>query len=189
MTEPPATLRPAGNPVLRMLLRIQAGLFLVALAWGWLRGIPWWGQVRLDGWLLLGLPAGVALSILSQSLFEWWGRRSPLVRSLREDLLRPISRCLTLRDKALVSACSGVAEEALFRGVLLGEFGLPVSSLLFGIFHVGDRRMLPLIAWAVVVGAGLAMLVQATGNLGAAMAVHAASNFTTFLILQRGPTR
>ena len=57
------------------------------------------------------------------------------------------------RDLVLVSIFSGVGEEAFFRGAVLQEFGLVISSLLFGLAHIGpDRRYLVWTVWAVLAG-------------------------------------
>lgn len=171
---------------LPVLLGVQSFLVVVALAWGLVRGIPWWSSMSATPAVLLGLGAGVALSATSTLLFEL-ASRLRLARAdwLLDEFLGPLFRGLPLAWAVGLALLSGVCEEAFFRGILQPEFGLWPASVLFGLLHTGDRRLLLAGLWSTLVGLGLGVAYNVTGNLAVPMAVHAASNFMSFLHLSR----
>ena len=77
---------------------------------------------------------------------------------------------------------SGFTEELFFRGVLLPEMGLVLSSLCFGALHA---LCLVYFVWATVIGAGLATLALAGGSLVTPIAAHATYNLGALLLLRR----
>lgn len=143
---------------------------MLAVGWGLLRDIPWWSCIHLD----LGT-AGAAVAGGILSLKSW--NRFP---ESYKDLLRTFFVTIPYPQLAGLAVLSGLAEEALFRGVLLQEVGLAASSVIFGLLHVGDRRA---VLWSLAVGAGLGVLYRATGNLAHCIALHAASNAVSFRLL------
>ena len=155
---------------MKTLLRIQLTVLALAIAWGVLRAIPWWSRIHLD--LGTGM-AAAAVALLSK---KSWSHFPPSYKSL----LRSFFLNVPYRQLAGLAVLSGLAEEALFRGVLLQEVGLAVSSLIFGLLHVGDRRA---VLWSLAVGVGLGLLYRATGNLAHCIALHAASNAFSFHLL------
>lgn len=197
---------PAGGPApgtgLRS-LEALAGVFYggmlgASLAWGaWTghtlffasaraegRGVDWWGDAAL------GLGVAVALLAASQVAVRWtrWGDRSGRVLA---EMLGPVG----LPAALWLAAVSGVAEEALFRGVLQVELGWVPASLLFGLAHLPLRR--ELVAWtlqAVAAGFLLGALFDATGNLLAPVLTHCTLNAVNLRWLslryaERGPPR
>lgn len=185
--QPPAALKPGKYAVLVLLLKMQALYLAVALVWGLLRGISWWRALAPTPWLGAGVALGIVLALASHLIFGHMARSGwESVRWLRESCMRPIALTLPLEGTVLVSLASGFCEEALFRGVLLSELGLGLSSLLFALLHLGDRRMVWMAGWALMTGLMMGGLVQWTGNLGVAVAVHATNNFASFWLLQHG---
>lgn len=171
---------------LPVLLGVQAFLGLVALAWGSLRGVAWWQEVALTPGVLLALGAGVALSLASTLLFEIASRmRLAQADWLLDEFLGPLFRGLPVGWAVALALLSGWCEESFFRGVVQAEFGLWPASVMFGVLHTGDRRLLVAGLWSTAVGLGLGLAYQATGNLAVPMAVHAASNFMSFVHLSR----
>ena len=70
-----------------------------------------------------------------------------------------------------------------FRGALLQEFGLVVSSLLFGLAHIGpDRRYLAWTAWAVLAGFVYGAIFELSGGLLAPIVAHAGHNAATLML-------
>ena len=139
----------------------------------------------------LGLAVAVALVVASRLSARWtkWGDRS--ARALAQALGGPIG----LRTALWLAATSGVAEEALFRGVLQVELGWVPASLLFGAAHLPVRR--ELVAWSVqaaVAGFLLGALFEITGNLLAPVIAHCTVNAVNLRWLslryaQGGPLR
>lgn len=130
------------------------------------RGIDWGGDTAV------GLGVAAALLVASQLSIRWtrWGDQS--ARALSE-VLGPVG----LRAALWLAAVSGVAEEALFRGVLQVELGWVPASLLFGLAHLPMRR--ELVAWtaqALAAGFLLGALFDATGNLLAPVLTHCTLN-------------
>ena len=158
-------------------------LAVVAAVWCGLRGF----EVSLLGgspvWsLLLGiLTAGCTISL---GLLAY--RLSPLLRGISEELAPRLVDGARARDLVLVSIFSGVGEEAFFRGAVLQEFGLVISSLLFGLAHIGpDRRYLVWTVWAVLAGFVLGAIFELSGGLLAPVVAHAGHNAATLLLWKR----
>lgn len=173
--------------MLALLLKMQAVYVLIALAWGLLRGIPWWSRFSFSPWLGAGVVLGLLLALASHLLFGQMARAGwESVRWLRESCMRPIALALPPEGKVLVSLASGFCEEVLFRGVILSELGLYLSSLLFALLHLGDRRMVWMAGWALMTGLLMGGLTLFTGNLGVAVAVHVTNNYASFWLLQHG---
>ena len=129
-------------------------------------GVDWGADAAL------GLGAAALLVIASRLLARRtrWGDRS--ARALAE-LLGPVG----LRAALWLGVVSGVAEEALFRGVLQVETGWLLASLLFGLAHLAPRRdLVPWTANAFAAGFLLGALFDVTGNLLAPMLTHSAVN-------------
>lgn len=88
------------------------------------------------------------------------------------------------------------AEEAVFRGYLLQQLGarfrarwawLVLPSVIFGALHYDPATYgayaLPIVALTTLYGLALADLTARTGNLGPAIALHFANNFSALLLM------
>ena len=157
------------------------GLMLAAsLAWAhWMERSLFFASARAErvgvDWgvdTALGLGAAALLVVASRffTLRTHWGNRS--ARALAE-LLGPVG----LRAALWLGAVSGVAEEALFRGVVQVEAGWILASLLFGLAHLAPRRdLLPWTLNAFAAGFLLGALFDLTGNLLAPVLTHSVVN-------------
>lgn len=167
-------------------LRLEWGLSLVLVvvssAWAALRGLPLAPMlVPTPGRLLAGVLAGALL----------WGTiplllRSAGMRRVWHEVLRPFAATLSTTDVVVIAALSGFTEELFFRGVLLPETGVVVSSLCFGALHALTATYF---AWATAVGAGMGALTLAAGSLVVPILAHATYNFGALLLLRRVATR
>jgi len=124
-------------------------------------------------------PALVALGLLlgAHLLARLGYRLLPSFRRGADALIRPLG-ALTFAQTAFVSLASGIGEELLFRGYLLNETGLWVSSLAFGLVHWPPNRNF--VHWpffAAVMGLALGWLYQGTGSLLYPVFLHAGINF------------
>ncbi len=83
---------------------------------------------------------------------------------------------------------SGVAEEWVFRGILMPFVGLWFQGLVFGVLHwPAVRRLWPWTLWAVVMGWLLGALTEYAGALWPAMLTHALINGLSLTRLSKMP--
>lgn len=185
--EEPLPLAP--ERLVRLAVWLYAGLLALALLGGlWVDHAPFFASaeaaeagVRWGRDLALGLAAALGVIALSGLLTA----RTRLGARLADALARhigplPWSHCLAL------AVASGIAEEALFRGLLQPLVGWVAASLLFGLAHLVPRReLLPWTAFAVAAGFGLGALFEITGNLVAPAAAHVGVNAVNLRLLAR----
>lgn len=96
---------------------------------------------------------------------------------------------LTLPQIAAVALASGIGEEMLFRGWLLHETGLWISSIVFGLVHFPPNRQW--FYWpffAVAMSLVLGWLYLWTGSLLFPVLLHAGVNFLNLQMLLKGNT-
>lgn len=154
-------------------------MLLLALGLGWLWGFPPFAGIRFD---LLGFSIGLLATVplfvvLWISLGLDWKPLAELRQLVRELLGPHLVDCKWL-DVVLISLSAGIAEEALFRGVLqsamLPYLGAPlavlIASVLFGLVHAVSKTYA--IA-ATLIGLFLGLLYLATGNILTAIVCHA----------------
>ena len=108
------------------------------------------------------------------------------MQRVRDTLLVPFSRSLRTGDIVVIALLSGASEEFFFRGVLLPELGLGLSSVLFGLLHAVNWIY---VAWAALTGAALGLLATHGDSLVAPVVAHATYNFGALLVLRRWPAR
>ncbi len=177
---------PRWRQALPVLVALQATLGATALVWGLVRGLPWWRDLAATPEVLVALLAGGLLSQASTGLFQFLGHRGVSDAGwVLDGFLGPLFQGLPLPWAVGLSLLSGFCEEAFFRGILCAEFGLWASSVLFGLLHTGDRRLVLTGLWAGLAGLGMGLAWQVTGNLAVSMALHAGCNFLSFAKLAR----
>ena len=180
----PYTARRALSPrFVRFAALFYGSLAVIAAVWCGLRGfeLPLLGE-RPAWSLLLGILTAactVSLGLLAYRLI-------PVLRGISEELAPRLVDGASARDLVLVSIFSGIGEEAFFRGALMQEFGLVISSLLFGLAHIGpDRRYLVWTLWAVLAGFVFGALFEVSEGLLAPIVAHAGHNAATLLLWKR----
>ena len=132
---------------------------------------------------LLALIVGVGAACGTVALGVLVYRLSPALRGLSDELAPQLVDGSRRRDLVLVSVASGVGEEVFFRGALQPGLGLVVTSLLFGVLHVGpDRRYLVWTTWAVAAGFLFGALYAWTGGILAPATAHVLHNASTLLL-------
>ena len=98
-------------------------------------------------------------------------------KTLHRDL-RPMTSALDGTGIMVIAALSALAEELLFRGLLMPWLGLLPQALLFGVVHAqlsGPSRWV-WVAWASVVGLALGAIFALSGSLLGPMLSHALIN-------------
>jgi len=168
---------------LEKILGFYLGLVTVALAALWARHglatiLPASGRAWLVG---TGLGAGVAVVIVV-------GTRVLVARTgwakLLAQELRGIVGELRRGEALAVALLSGVGEETLFRGVLQPLLGLWLTSLLFGLLHIGpNRRFVPWTLMACAAGLIFGAMFAWTGNLFTPILAHVLTNYLNLRFL------
>jgi membrane protease YdiL (CAAX protease family) len=169
----------------------EAGLLVLAFGLGWLTGNPPFQFFRF-GWPVVVV--GVFASVPPLLLLLWCvnSRWQPFVRlmsEVEENILPLFEECTTF-DFALISIIAGVAEEALFRGVIqmsvssvLTPFGALVSTaLLFGLLHLITPAYAII---AALIGFFLGWLLMLSGNLLLPIVVHTLYDFLALTYVAR----
>lgn len=167
---------------LRLEWLLSLALAVLSIGWALARGFPLAERLTpTAGAVALGVGAGAAL----------WGTiplllRSAAMRRVWDEVLQPFSRTLATRDLVVIALLSGVSEELFFRGILLPEVGLVLSSVGFGALHA---LCAVYFAWATLVGAGFGALALATDSLVAPIVAHAVYNFGALVLVRRAALR
>lgn len=172
-----------------LVLALATQGLLIVIAWGASRiiGLPTaWGRPMRD--VVIGLAAAVALAavnyaVLARAPANWIVRG---VRAVYDEMLVPLFARLDRASIVAIGAAAGLGEEWLFRGVLQPVLGLGVTSLLFGLAHVGGVRMLPFGVWATAMGFVMGGLAVATGGLIAPIVAHGVYDMLALEYIRRG---
>ena len=176
--------------VLVVALATQSGL--IAVSWWGSRALslpPQWGRPLSDA--ALGLVSAAVLAAINYLLLT----RAPSnwvvdgVRAVYHNTIVPLFS--TLRPMAVVTigAAAGVGEEWFFRGIVQPLAGIALASALFGLAHVGGRRMLPFGVWATGMGLVMGGLAAVTGGLIAPMTAHAVYDVMALQYIRRTASR
>jgi membrane protease YdiL (CAAX protease family) len=135
--------------------------------------------------LLLGAAFAAAVVVGTRVLVENVGWAKKLHRDLR-----PMTLPLDGTGIAVIAALSGVAEELVFRGLLMPWMGLVPQALLFGVVHAqlsGPSRWV-WVAWATVVGLALGAIFALSGSLFGCVLAHALINGLNLMYLKSHDT-
>jgi hypothetical protein len=169
----------------------EGALLLVAVFVGRLIGVHPFARFELTASsLLLGLLATLPLVLgLGWCLRTGWPPIARLVDFV-EARLRPLFMGCSTGQLVMIALLAGVAEEALFRGVvqlgasrwLTAGGGLIAASLCFGMVHFLTLSYATL---ATLVGLYLGGLLLLSGNLLVPVVVHALYDLIALLVLTR----
>lgn len=110
-------------------------------------------------------------------------------KALHRDL-RPMTEGLDGAGILVIAALSAVAEELVFRGLLMPWLGLVPQALLFGIVHAqlsGPSRWV-WVSWASVVGLALGAIFALSGSLLGAVLAHGLINAINLAYLKSHDT-
>ena len=172
-----------GPRFVRFAALFYGSLTVAAILWSGLRGLDprFFGHSAVSSALLGAL---TAVATVSLGLLAY--RFLPVLREVAEELAPRLVDGADRSSLVLVALFSGIGEEALFRGAVQQEVGLPVASLVFGLAHVGpDRRYLVWTAWAIMAGFLFGALYEVTGGLLAPIVAHSTHNAATLLLWRR----
>lgn len=185
--------RPGTARILLFAFLGEGALMLVGLLWVLWRDLPFeWSdasRVSPAAATAIGLLTAAGLAAIQFVMLRVVPERGPVraLRRLYRELLFPLFRASTPIEILTISALAGIGEEVLFRGAMQPEWGLIVTSLVFGLFHVGGRLTVALGIWAACTGALLGWLAIATGGLLAPIVAHIAYDALALSYLRWGP--
>lgn len=138
--------------------------------------------------LVLGAAFAGAVVVGTRALVE----TTEWAKNLHRDL-RPMTEGLNITGIAVIASLSSLAEELVFRGLLmpwLGAWGVGLQAILFGLAHAqlsGPSRWV-WVAWASVVGLFLGVMFGLTGSLLGPLLAHSLVNGLNLLYLQSHDT-
>ena len=150
---------PSPTRITTLALVVYGPLTVGALAWAWLGGgrfawtleTPWLGAPYPERFALsigLGLTLGLAVVAMTPLLVE----RTKWARTLHKALGEIISP-LSSAEITWLALASGFAEELFFRGAMQPVLGLLITSVIFGVVHVGPKPVFfAWTTWAFVMG-------------------------------------
>ncbi len=171
---------------------VYVPLALVGLGWARLHdGRDAWSLD--DAWLTedygtrlgVSLSLGLGLGVLVVAFTRVAVARTDWARRLQNEL-SPLIGQLSRADVAMVAIFSGFGEELFFRGAMQPSIGLWFTSLIFGMAHVGPRRIYFVWGlWAFVMGLLLGAIFEATGVLWGPVLAHVWINDRNMLAMQR----
>lgn len=166
----------------------------LALAHGFERGSlliyrePWLPLVGGESHafsLVLGAAFAAAVVLGTRVLVE----RAAWAKNLHRDL-RPMTVGLDATGIVMIAALSALAEELVFRGLLLPWLGVLLQALVFGVVHAqltGPSRWV-WVTWATLVGLALGVMFALTGSLLGPLLAHALINGINLAFLKSHDT-
>lgn len=176
---------------IRLAVALYGLLCALAVLWGAARGAPDlyhhptpWLELEFPQRTLLALAVGLAVGVAVIAATRSLVKRTRWARQLHMEF-RHLLGPLGSGDIALLAICSGVAEEAFFRGAMQPALGFVVTSLLFGLAHIGpSRRFVPWTLWATIMGFVFGSLYTLTGELLAPIIAHVVINYENLHFIQ-----
>jgi membrane protease YdiL (CAAX protease family) len=148
----------------------------IALIWGAVRGnvniylAP--GVLPSVARLAMSPAIGLAVGLVVVFLSRYATHRLEWARVLHREFHSVVHE-LTSKEIFLLAVFSSAGEELFFRGALLPQVGLVLSSLLFGVLHVRPGlRFLPWTLMSLIVGLVLGEMYLRLGDLGGPIVAH-----------------
>jgi len=129
----------------------------------------------------IGLIGALLLLILSYFFEDWF----PSFRSLKAVIMRLLGPC-SVAGALYLALITAFGEELFFRGGIQPFAGLFLTSVLFGLLHVGQDG--PVSAWSIwawVAGLLLGWMYDATGSLWPSIITHFGVNAVSLLSVRR----
>jgi uncharacterized protein len=178
------------NQILILMAVTAVILLIVAKIWQKLGAVD---ILALDFTLqavLQGTILAIAIILASSLVYRLWAGYRRSADTYLEMILTP----LLWFDLPWLGLLPGLSEELLFRGVILPSLGLNLtavilSSMIFGILHLGSLEQWPYVVWATLVGFALGYTALVTGNLLVPVVAHILTNFISSCLWKAGFNR
>ncbi|MDR9401896.1 MAG: CPBP family intramembrane glutamic endopeptidase [Halothece sp. Uz-M2-17] len=175
---------PLTRPQVLTIMGITAILLLiVAKAWQYLGSVALFPVSFSLEAVLLGLGIAGLIILASNGIYKIW----PAYRRSAQYYLELVLKPLAVPDTIWLGLLPGLSEELLFRGVMIpalgsGVLAVVISSILFGVLHLGGVQQWPYGVWATAVGLLLGTMMIMTGNLLVPIIAHIFTNFVSSLV-------
>jgi membrane protease YdiL (CAAX protease family) len=127
-----------------------------------------------------GLATGVLL-VLSQLFEDWFSS----FRNLKIVMISYLGNTSTL-TAVYLALVSSVGEELFFRGAIQPVAGIGLTSVLFGLMHIGPKgEVSSWSVWAASAGVLLGVMTDRSGSLWPAIVTHFCVNCYSIINIQR----
>jgi membrane protease YdiL (CAAX protease family) len=158
-------------------------LLIVAKAWQFLGSVSLFPVIFSFKAVLIGLGSAGLIILASSIIYKIW----PAYRRSAQYYLELVLKPLAIPDTLWLGLLPGLSEELLFRGIMIpalgsGVLAVIISSVLFGVLHLGGVQQWPYGVWATAVGFLLGMIMIVTGNLLIPIIAHILTNFISSLV-------
>jgi len=170
-----------------MVVTIESLLFFISLGWGYFAHINPFNSIKFNSYSILYAATGtifllginfLAVNVLSKYIFFF--------KYLKEayNEVAPIAANITFPGAFIIALFSGFAEEFFFRGIIQVQFGIIIASVIFGIFHIGNKKTFWYGLYAILIGLYLGWIYHITGNLLVSMLIHCLNNFLALFYMR-----
>jgi len=158
-------------------------LLIIAKAWQFLGSVSLFPVIFSVKAVLIGLGSAGLIILASSIIYKIW----PAYRRSAQYYLELVLKPLAIPDTLWLGLLPGLSEELLFRGIMIpalgsGVLAVIVSSVLFGVLHLGGVQQWPYGVWATAVGFLLGIIMIVTGNLLIPIIAHILTNFISSLV-------
>lgn len=171
-------LEPLTRPQVLVAMGVTAIILLaIAKLWQQLGSVSLLPVQRTPLGLIWGVVIGLGITGASSVVYRLW----PAYHKSADIYLELVLKSLLWPDLIWLGLLPGLSEELLFRGVMLSALGLNttaliLSSLCFGVLHLGGWQQWPYAIWATAVGFLLGYSALATHNLLVPITAHICTN-------------
>lgn len=168
-------------------ITIESVLFLIAIGLGYLFHLNAFNLIKYDlKDISFAVLATILLLVVNFLAINVFSKYVIIFKHLKEayNEIAPVAANVTLPGAFIIAIFSGFAEEFLFRGILQTQFGIIIASIVFGIFHIGNKKTVWYGIYAVLIGFYLGWLYHITGNLMIPILVHSLNNFLALFYMR-----
>ncbi|GAK59271.1 abortive infection protein [Candidatus Vecturithrix granuli] len=164
---------------------LEGGLLGVALLWAFWQDIPLYAALipSMIAWIQ-GIFLGFLFLIFNYAVIEWGARYSKILYTLKrliESDVSPLFRHIDVHTVVVIALMSGVAEEIFFRGVLQAQFGIWITSAVFGLAHIWKKTAIVYGMYVALMGLVFGSIYECSGNLWVPILAHVVNNLIAIL--------
>ena len=134
-----------------------------------------------------GVLTGIVLAVLGYLFYKIAKKVKALEATVElfEKILVPTFKDTKVTDIFSLSIISSFCEETFFRGLLLPQYGIVISSVAFGILHLPGFKYWIYALWATLSGALLGWLFLFSGSIWLPIIAHAVNNIIGMFMLKK----
>lgn len=157
----------------------------IAIIWGYFGKIFWWNTIFWDMSLIHSIYIVICLFVFN-TIFYIFRKQLKFMNYawIIKKIYIPVFGQFNIWQCIILSILSGFCEEALFRGVMSVSWGIIISSIIFGLFHLGNKKLIFSGIWIAFIGFCFAYVYKITGNLGISIVAHSLNNFLCFIAVK-----